>query len=156
MGPDLSQVSILTRREIEARIAGPLIKAFIEELGRDKALTVVSRVIKSLARENGEQMARQMGGNSIADFARGLSAWGTGGAYEMQELELTHTKYDFDIKRCRYAEMYKELGMADLGVVLSCARDFDLVQGFNPKLVLVRTQTIMEGYDHCDFRITFK
>jgi len=156
MGADLSQVSILTRREIEARIAGPLIKAFIEELGRDKALKVVSRVIKSLAWESGEQLASQMGGNSIADFARGLSAWGAGGAYEMQELELTDTKYDFDIKRCRYAEMYKELGLADLGVVLSCARDFDLIEGFNPRMKLARTQTIMEEYDHCDFRITLK
>jgi predicted ArsR family transcriptional regulator len=156
MGADLSQVSILTRREIEARIAGPLIKAFMEELGRDRALKVVSRVIRSLARESGEQLARQMGGNTIADFARGLSAWGAGGAYEMQELQLTETRYDFDIKWCRYAEMYKELGLADLGVVLSCARDFDLVQGFNPKMELVRTQTIMEGYEHCDFRITLK
>ncbi len=156
MGADLSQVSILTRREIEARIAGPLIKAFMEGLGKDKALKVVSRVIKSLARESGEQLARQMGGNTIADFARGLSAWGAGGAYEMQELQLTETRYDFDIKRCRYAEMYKELGLADLGVILSCARDFDLIEGFNPRMQLVRTQTIMERDDHCDFRITLK
>jgi len=34
---DLSQINILTRLEIEARIAGPLIRAFIDELGRDKA-----------------------------------------------------------------------------------------------------------------------
>jgi fumarate reductase iron-sulfur subunit len=156
VGADLSQINVLTRREIEARIAGPLIKAFIEELGRDKAVAVVNRVINSLARESGEQLARQMGGNSMADFARGLSAWGAGGAYEMQELELTDTKYDFDIKRCRYAEMYKELGLADLGVVLSCGRDFELVEGFNPRMKLVRTQTIMEGYDHCDFRIALK
>jgi len=156
VGADLSQINVLTQREIEARIAGPLIKAFIEELGRDKAVAVVNRVINSLARESGEQLARQMGGNSMADFARGLSAWGAGGAYEMQELELTDTKYDFDIKRCRYAEMYKELGLADLGVVLSCGRDFELVEGFNPRMKLVRTQTIMEGYDHCDFRITLK
>ena len=156
MGADLSQINVLTQREIEARIAGPLIKAFIEELGRDKAVAVVNRVINSLARESGEQLARQMGGNSMADFARGLSAWGAGGAYEMQELELTDTKYDFDIKRCRYAEMYKELGLADLGVVLSCGRDFELVEGFNPRMKLVRTQTIMEGYDHCYFRITLK
>lgn len=156
MGEDLSQINMLTRREIEARIAGPLIKAFIEEFGRDKVLTVVSRLIKSLARESGTQLAQEMGSNTLSDFARGLSAWGAGGAYEMQELQLSQTRYSFDIIRCRYAEMYKELGLADLGVVLSCSRDFDLVNGFNPIMKLVRTKTIMEGHDRCDFRITLE
>jgi predicted ArsR family transcriptional regulator len=153
---DLSQISILTRREIEARIAGPLIRAFIDELGRDKALAVVNRVVKSLAQESGAQLAKQMGGNSIADFAKGLSAWAAGDAYEIEVLELSDTRYFFDIKRCRYADMYKELGMADLGVVLSCGRDFELVKSFNPRMKLVRIKTIMEGHDHCDFRIALE
>jgi predicted ArsR family transcriptional regulator len=156
MGEDLSQITILTRREIEARIAGPLIRAFIEDLGRDRAIAVVNKTIKSLAQESGDQLAKQMGGNSMADFARGLSAWAAGDAYDMEVLELSGTRYFFNIKRCRYAEMYRELGMADLGVVLSCARDFELVQGFNARMKLVRTKTIMEGHDHCDFRITLE
>jgi hypothetical protein len=58
--------------------------------------------------------------------------------------------------RCRYAEMYRELGMPKLGFTLSCARDFALVEGFNPRIELRRTQTIMEGADHCDFRFTLQ
>lgn len=156
MGADLSQINILTRREIEARIAGPLIKAFIEEFGRDKALAVVNRVIRSLAQESGAQLAIQMGGNSMSDFAKGLNAWAAGDAYEMEVLELSENKYFFNMKRCRYADMYKELGMADLGVVLSCSRDFELVEGFNPRMKLIRTKTIMEDHNHCDFRITLE
>jgi len=156
MGADLSQINILTRREIEARIAGPLIRAFIDELGRNRALVVANKVIKSLARESGKQLAKQMGENSIAAFAKGLSAWTAGDAYEMEVLELSDTRYFFNVKRCRYADMYKELDMADLGVVLSCGRDFELVEGFNPRMKLVRTKTIMEGHDHCDFRITLE
>ena len=157
MPEDINQISILTRREIEARIAGPLIKAFMEELGSDKALMVVKRIIEPLARESGNQLARQVGGNSMHDFAKGMKTyWESGGAYEKEELELSETKYDFNIKRCRYAEMYKELGLAELGFVLSCGRDFDMIKGFNPKMTLVRTKTIMEGHDICDFRITLK
>jgi hypothetical protein len=69
-------------------------------------------------------------------------------------LELNDTRHFFNIARCRYADMYRELGMTDLGVVLSCGRDFKLVEGFNPRMRLIRTKTIMEGHDHCDFRIT--
>jgi predicted hydrocarbon binding protein len=117
-------------------------------------MAVARRVIESLARESGALLAKQMGGNTIRDFAKGLDAWAAGDAYEMEVLELSEKKYFFNMKRCRYADMYKELGMADLGVILSCGRDFKLVQGFNPRMKLVRTKTIMEGHDHCDFRIT--
>ncbi len=153
---DLSQISILVRREIEARIAGPLIRAFIDEFGGDKTIMVVKRVIKSLAQESGIQLAKKMGGNRIDDFAKGLKAWTVGNALEIEILEHNKNEYFFNVKRCRYADMYKKLGMTDLGVILSCGRDFELVKGFNPRMNLIRTKTIMEGYDHCDFRITLR
>lgn len=156
MGADLSRINILTRREIEALISGPLIRAFIEEVGRERALTLVGNVIKPLAFETGQRLAKQMGGNSLAALAEGFRAFGAGGAYEMEQVELSETTYAFNITRCQYAAMYRELGMTDLGAILSCSRDFALVAGFNPRMTLTRTKTIMEGYDQCDFRITMK
>ena len=41
---------------------------------------------------------------------------------------------------------------ADLGAVLSCNRDYSLIEGFNPEIELVRTQTIMQGAPCCTFR----
>lgn len=156
MGADLSQIDILIRREIEALITAPLIKAFIEEVGRDKALATVRTVIKSLAFESGVQLAKRMGGDTIACFVNGFKNFGVGHALEVEQLEVSEARFDFNVTRCKYAEMYKELGMADLGVILSCGRDFELVAGFNPRMTLHRTRTIMEGYDHCDFRIAMK
>jgi len=147
-------ISILDRRKIEAQIVGPLIKAFIEEIGEDKALAVVRSVIGKLARQSGMDLAKALGGNTMAYLARGLTAWAKGDAYEMEGTTLTETEYVYNITRCRYAEMYKAIGMADLGVILSCGRDFELISGFNPKMKLTRTKTIMEGCDCCDFRIT--
>ena len=40
------------------------------------------------------------------------------------------------------------------GTIFSCARDFALINGFNEKITLRRTQTIWEGADHCDFCYT--
>ena len=154
MSAGTEPISILDRRKIEAQIAGPLIKAFVEELGEDKALAVVRSVIGKLARQSGMDLAKALGGNTMADLARGLTAWAKGDAYEMEGITLSATEYVYNITRCRYAEMYKAIGMADLGVILSCGRDFELISGFNPKMKLTRTKTIMEGCDCCDFRIT--
>ncbi len=154
MSAATESINILDRRRIEAQVAGPLIKAFIEELGEEKALSVVRSVIGKLARQSGRDLAKALGGNTMNDLARGLMAWAKGDAYEMEVIRLTETEYVYNITRCRYAEMYKEIGLADLGVVLSCGRDFELIAGFNPKMKLTRTKTIMEGCDRCDFRIT--
>lgn len=156
MGADLSGIGILARREIEARIAGPLIKAFMAEVGQEKALEIVQKVIVSLAKESGEMLRRFAGGDGLEDFAKGMSLWSRDDAVTFDLLELTPEKISMNTTRCRYAEMYRELGMADLGFVLSCARDFALVEGFNPKIELQRTQTIMEGADHCDFRFSLR
>jgi fumarate reductase iron-sulfur subunit len=154
MNAAASQISILDRRKIEAQITGPLIKAFIEEIGQEKALAVVRSVIGKLARQSGMDLAKALRGNTMADLARGLTAWAKGDAYEMDAIALSETAYIYNVTRCRYAEMYKEIGLADLGVILSCGRDFELISGFNPKMTLTRTKTIMEGCDCCDFRIS--
>ena len=69
-------------------------------------------------------------------------------------LEQSDERLTFNIRRCRFAEMYRALGIPELGTLFSCNRDFALAQGFNPEIVLTRTQTIMEGALFCDFRYT--
>lgn len=65
-------------------------------------------------------------------------------------------EFSFNVLRCRYAEMYRALGMEKLGGVLSCSRDQALIEGFNPEIELTRTQTIMDGAAFCDFRYRLK
>ena len=81
-----------------------------------------------------------------------MKYWIQDGALEIDVLELTEEQFDFNVTRCRYAEMYRDLGMPDKGALLSCNRDYALIQGFDPDTELTRTQTIMQGATHCDFR----
>ncbi len=151
MGADLTKVSILARREIEARILIPVIKALVADLGKERALEIIRPIIKSLARESGAQTAKIVGGNTLEDFARSLSFWTREDALRIEVLERTSRRYRFNVTCCRYAEMYQELGIAEYGALLSCGRDSAMIEGFNPKIEFSRTQTIMQGADHCDF-----
>jgi len=153
MVEDLGRITVLARREIEAGVTGPLIRAFIQELGRDRALAVVRKAIDELAFKAGRELKETLGRNTLLDFARGMEAWRAGGALEYQVLELSETAYDYVVTRCRYVDMYRRLDLLDLGPVLSCGRDFKLVEGFNPAFRMTRTKTLMEGGDCCDFRI---
>ena len=67
----------------------------------------------------------------------------------------TQTQLDFNVTRCRYAEMYKALGMEEYGAVLSCNRDLAVIDGFDNRVELERAQTIMSGASCCTFRYDF-
>lgn len=149
-------IPLLQQREIEAGIAGPIVRAFAEEIGWDRAVVVLRKVITELARQSGAELARSLGEQTLEAFAGSLGRWSENGALEIEMLEQTPDRLSFNVVRCRYAEMYRALGLAELGSSLSCQRDFALVEGFSPDIALERTQTLMEGAAFCDFRFRRK
>ncbi len=149
------QIGVLVRREVEARILAPVIQAMGARFGEDEVREVLSRAIVDIARQQGADLARAMGGNSAAHFLKSLQFWMKDDALAIDILRNTSHELHFNVKRCRYAEMYQALGITDMGATLSCNRDFALIEGFNPKARLLRTQTLMEGAEYCDFRYAF-
>ena len=147
-----AKIGVLTRREVEARILKPMLDAMGEAFGREKALKVMRNTIVSIAEEQGAELANRMGGDSLQHFAESLEFWKMDNALEIDVLEQTEQAFEFNVTRCRYAELYEELGIRELGKSLSCARDFALIKGFNPAVSLSRTKTIMDGAPYCDFR----
>ena len=150
-------ITLLEQRQIEANVLVPMIKAFQAEFGVEQANAVARKVITELARQHGEAIAAAQGeGNPIEQLASGLSRFSAGGALEMEEVDHSQDTYAFNITRCGYAEFYKKMGVPELGFLLSCSRDFALTEGMSPNLQLTRTQTIMQGASHCDFRFRLK
>lgn len=153
--PDqLNAVGVLKRREIEARLLIPLLEALGAEFGRERVLALVRRTVLRIAHEQGAALAEQLGSQSLVDFGAALEAWKQDEALQIEVLDQTETQLAFNVTRCRYAEMYRRLGIPELGALLSCNRDAALIEGFDPTVTLTRTQTIMEGAAHCDFRYT--
>jgi hypothetical protein len=150
--PDtLNDVGVLKRREIEARIVAPILERLGEEFGQERVRELAAEVIVDVAKSQGATMAEMLGGNDLAAFAGSMEAWTRGGALEIEVVEESAAKFAFNVNRCKYAEMYRELGDPDLGARMSCNRDGTMVEGFNPDITFTRTQTIMGGASHCDF-----
>lgn len=145
-------IGVLTRREVEARILAPVIDALGNEFGREKVIGILRETIIRIAEEQGALLSQLMGGDSLEHFYRSLEFWTKDGALEVETIQQTDKAFSFNVTRCRYAELYEKLGIAELGTSLSCARDFALIKGFNPNIKLKRSQTLMEGGDYCDFR----
>ena len=133
MGQEKPKLPLLEQREIEARIVGPLVRAFEKEIGEERTLAIVAEVIRGLARESGADLARLLGEQTLEAFAQSLDRWRENGALELDLLEQSPTRLAFNVTRCRYAEMYRALGLADLGASLSCQRDLHAGPGIQSR-----------------------
>jgi L-2-amino-thiazoline-4-carboxylic acid hydrolase-like protein len=151
-GTDLDSIGILKRREIEARILAPVLEALGREFGRQRVLEVAREAIAAVARQHGHDLQAVAGGNSLSHFVQLLPRWQKDNATEVKILAQSEEELSFDVVRCRYAEMYRALGIPEIGELLSCNRDGSMMSGFNPEVEMTRTQTVMQGASHCDFR----
>ncbi len=155
--PGSAPISQLTRREIQAPLAACLIRAFAAELGEEQALRIATQAVQADARSAGESVAGKLGGNSLKELSRVVrEIWAADEAIDFRILAETGRELAFDVTRCRYAEYYRREGMLDLGYCLSCSRDGAFTQGFNARIQLSRTQTIMQGQAVCNFRFTLE
>ncbi len=155
--PDyMNVVGLLNRREIEARLLAPLLEALGDEFDRERVWEITRRVIQAIARQQGAELAQSLAKNDLEHLATAQEAWKKDNAIQTEVLELRRKRFSFNVFRCRYAEMYHHLGIPEMGKLLSCERDGPFIEGFNPKIRLTRTQTIMEGAEFCDFRYELK
>ncbi len=152
----MTDLPILTQRRIEAAFAKGIYEEMKAELGDSEAKRILSSAIIKLAKSTAADMAKQAeGGPSLDSFRAIQPRWTAEDALRTEVIKSTATEYHFNVVRCRYAEMYREMGLAELGAILSCNRDGAFCEGYDPKLKLDRTQTLMGGATHCDFRYRY-
>ncbi len=148
-------ITLFERRKIQAEVLIPMVQAFQRAIGKDRANEIARDVIIELARKDGARWAQQFG-DDLSGMERVSGVWAAGGSLSIEPIGKSADALDFNVTRCQYAEFYEGLGLPELGHLFHCNRDFAMVEGFSPGLTLKRTQTIMEGATHCDFRFVRK
>jgi hypothetical protein len=151
---ELNEIGVLKRREIEARLLAPIVDALGDKFGRQEVLAVVREVVVEIARRQGRELATSLGRNDLQIFGSSLEVWSRDGALELHVLDQNESVLNFDVTRCRYAELYGNLGIEELGRILSCARDASFIEGFNGEIALERKHTILQGSSAYDFRFS--
>lgn len=150
--PD-DEIGILQRRRIEANVIEPIYRILKRDYGQERAAEVIQEAITEDARKAGARFAaREPGGANLKTFIAIQDLWKMDDALETTTHAEGEEFYSYDVHRCAYADMYKSMGLAEIGSLLSCVRDYEFIAGYDPSVELTRTQTVMEGASHCDFR----
>lgn len=147
-------LGILARRKIEAQIVAPIYDEMVKAVGIDKAREILSAAIRRAAVASGAELARAEDGGADLETFKAIfwKLWTKDDALEVDVKRDEPGAFDFNVIRCRYAETYRAMGLGGIGDILSCDRDGAFCQGYAPEIEFSRTQTIMGGAHHCDFR----
>jgi L-2-amino-thiazoline-4-carboxylic acid hydrolase-like protein len=146
-------IPVIQQAKIQAQVLVPLIKALQAELGEARANELVRNALGDTYRRFGEEFWRTKNEPNLGKtIASAFAAYARDDALDYKVIEQSQDAFAFDVTGCRYAEFYQELGEPELGFLLVCSADFSVAEGFGPDVKLTRTQTIMQGAGHCDFR----
>ena len=147
-------LSIIERRRIEAELAKAIFDVMVAELGIARAREILARGIIASAKKQAASFRSSApdGKTGLQSFADLLPLWMKDDALQIEVLQRSDEHFDFNVTRCRYAEMYRAMGLGEIGDILSCNRDGAFCEGYDARIKMTRTQTIMKGASHCDFR----
>jgi len=149
-------MAMLERRRIEAAILKHVYDVLKASHGVEAAQRTIAEAVRKSAMEQGRQMAAAAGSaRNLETFIDGHEPWLRGDALTIEVKEKTAARYRYNVTRCKYAEMYRDMGLGEIGHLLSCQRDATFCEGYDSRLKLKRTQTLMQGASHCDFDYMF-
>jgi predicted ArsR family transcriptional regulator len=150
-------IPLIEQARIQAQVLVPLVRMLQAELGEERANAIVRKSIGALYRQFGEAWWRAQGAGKVEDkVAKAFEKFAAGDALDYEVIKKTADSFELNVTGCRYAKFYQELGAPELGFLLVCDADIPFAEGFDGKAQLTRTQTIMQGADHCDFRYKLK
>lgn len=143
-------VSLLDRTKIQAEVLVPVYKALEREVGGERARAIVREALADEFRQLARDWVSEAGGDQAAAFVRFAAYSNAGDPLRFDYRDAPEGQLAFDVTSCQYARFFQELGEPELGFLLVCGADQPIAEGLG--IGFERTQTIMQGASHCDFR----
>jgi len=137
--------SVLEAVQIQARAVIPIVKALERELGKARAHAIVGAAI---ADDYASWQSKRIPARNLHPRASQANAF----PVEGKVVHDSDHAFGVDMVQCRFAEYFRGIGEPEIGALLTCGVDFANEALQRPAWEFRRTQTLMQGASHCDFR----
>jgi len=147
-------ISLLDEVKLQARVLFPIVQAMREELGEQRANSIVLNALRGWSRNTIQNLGTKVKGSPREKWTSitTSSMPRIGTDIDIEWIKQDPNEIDFNVTGCRYADFFRGHGEAELGSVLLCDTDLHVAELGAPEVRFSRTQTIMEGAKCCDFR----
>lgn len=147
-----SQMSYAQVFMVSYRNQVELLRVLSDKIGEEKFLDMLKAASSEAAAKGMKMLAAQSPKNDLETFTVPMKKPNRFWKHVLTKTILKDTAEEFKIKvtECIWATTFKKLKATDIGYAITCHPDFAMASAFNPRLKILRTQTLMQGQDHCD------
>ena len=148
----MQNLPYLERVKIQIEILLPLYRLLRKELGEEKAAALLREAVAEYGRDLGRQVAEASEGASLDKLRALMPMFTAGNALDVEPVADNEHEVSMNVRGCRYADFFRSIGEPEFGAMVTCEMDFPMTEGIGSDLRMERTQTILTGGSHCDFR----
>lgn len=138
---------ILEATKIQARVVIPIVKQLEKEVGKQRAHAIVRTAIADSYVKWRDKRGFESDSHP-GDERDNSPAF----PIEKEVVENSDDSYGHNITGCAFAAYFRAIGEPEIGALMTCGVDFAAEAHMRPGWDFSRTQTLMEGAPHCDFR----
>jgi hypothetical protein len=138
----------------------PLLQNLSQRLKGIDFIEMLKAVTYERAIESGRERAKMSPKNDFVTFTSGGKKrfsspfWNHVMTYTF--VEDTGKVLEWKFTECLFAKTFREANASDIGYATICYGDYGTVEGFNPKIRLTLTKTLMQGHDCCNHRYVWE
>ena len=148
----MDTLAYLERVKIQSEILLPLYKLLRREVGNERAAAMLREAVREFAHGIGTAVSQSVPGTSLDKLRSLMPMFTAADALVVEPLVDNRKEFSVNIRGCKYAEHFKAIGEAEFGAMMTCEIDAPMTAALGADITLERTQTIMSGGSHCDFR----
>jgi hypothetical protein len=132
----------------------PLMLVLAKAGGREKFVEILKKGSSEAASIGIQNAAKALPKRDLAAFVTPLKNpdhfWKN--VLSLSIVEDSPKAFEIKVTECLWAKTFRGMNAADIGFATICFPDYASASGFNPKLKMIRTKTLMQGHDCCNHR----
>ena len=144
----------LTHRRITAMRYGEFIalaKDMKTEFGEERTIEFLKKRTTREMLDYGKFQAEKYGDNSFQKYIEQFRS-GYENSLTMKIVEDSEKAFELEVTECLWASTFLKAEAGDIGYAAVCWGDYSWVEGFNPKIKMIRDKTLMQGHPICNHR----
>lgn len=135
-----------------------VMKGLAKELGEEQFFAALKKAGYESALQSGQENASKLPCSDFAAYAamaRGSSFFGEH-VITKEIVEDSPEAIEVKVTECLWAKVFREMGAEEIGYLFICHPDYADCQGFNPRITMIRSKTLMQGDDCCNHRFVWQ
>jgi hypothetical protein len=145
---------LTVRQYMSRQVSGVIepLKAIQSEIGEERLLRILHDYSIRRSAIEGEKYAKQYPRRDFPSYIARFRDEQMKSIITCEIVEDSDTVFEIKVTECILVQPVLELDAGKIGNALFCDGDYGHVQGYNPKIKLIRDKTLTLGHDYCNHR----